>query len=131
MSRDAYIKCNKDHILGRLMGQLDYGDGRKKEDTNYMIFSSRNCNYPQIAYAKWWVTQLRRWGMVEGIPDYEGIANKVMQPGIYEEAMREIGYTHGGADSKPWTMMDGVTFDPKSDMEAYAKSFAIKNLKGA
>jgi len=41
VSRDAYIKCNKDHILGSLMGQLDYGDGRKKEDTNYMIFSSQ------------------------------------------------------------------------------------------
>ena len=77
-----------------------------------------------------WVTQLRRWGMVEGKPDYEGIAKKVMQPAIYEEAMKEIGYEHGGADDKPWTMMDGVTFDPKSDMEAYANGFAIKNLKG-
>ena len=130
VSRDSYIKCSKDQIVGRLMGQLDYGDGRKKEDPNYMIFSSRNCNYPQLAYAKWWVTQLRRWGMVEGKPDYEGIAKKVMQPAIYEEAMKEIGYEHGGADDKPWTMMDGVTFDPKSDMEAYANGFAIKNLKG-
>ncbi len=130
VSRDTYIKCNKDQILGRLLGKLDYGDGRKKDDPDYMIFSTRNCNYPQLAYAKWWVTQLRRWGMVEGKPDYEGIASKVMQPGIYEEAMKEIGYEHGGVDSSPWTMLDGVTFDPKSDMEAYAKGFAIKNIKG-
>ena len=130
VSRDTYIKCNRDQILGRLMGQLDYGDGRKKEDPNYMIFSSRNCNYPQLAYAKWWVTQLRRWGMVEGTPDYDGIASKVMQPSIYEEAMKEIGYTHEGPDNKPWTMLDGVTFDPKADMEMYAKSFVIKNVKG-
>ena len=95
-----------------------------------MIFSSRNCNYPQLAYAKWWVTQLRRWGMVEGTPDYDGIASKVMQPSIYEDAMKEIGYTHEGPDNKPWTMLDGVTFDPKADMEMYAKSFIIKNVKG-
>jgi nitrate/nitrite transport system substrate-binding protein len=130
VSKDAYIKCNKDQILGRLMVDLDYGDGRKKKDDNYMIFSQRNCNYPQLAYAKWWVTQLRRWGLAEGKQDYDGIASKVMQPGLYEEAMKEIGYTHGGADWKPWTMMDGVTFDPKGDMEKYATSFAIKNLKG-
>ena len=37
-----------------------------------MIFSSRNCNYPQPKYAIWWLTQFRRWGMVEGAPDYAG-----------------------------------------------------------
>ena len=37
-----------------------------------MIFSKRNCNYPQPKYAKWLLTQFRRWGMVDGAPDYEG-----------------------------------------------------------
>jgi nitrate/nitrite transport system substrate-binding protein len=130
VSKDAYIKCNKDQILGRLTGKLDYGDGRVKDDPNYMIFSSRNCNYPQTSYAKWWMTQLRRWGLIEGKPDYDSVASRVMQPGIYEEAMQEIGYKHGGKDDSPWTMMDGVSFDPKGDMEAYAKSFALNSLKG-
>ena len=63
-----------------------------------MIFSSRNCNYPQPKYAKWWLSQFRRWGMVEGAPDYEGVAKQVMRTDIYEEAMKEIGVTHGGRD---------------------------------
>jgi nitrate/nitrite transport system substrate-binding protein len=130
VARDAYIKCNKDQILGRMLGQYDYGDGRKTQDKNYMIFSSRNCNYPQVAYGKWWVTQLRRWGMIEGKPDYQGIAESVMKPDIYEEAMKEIGFSHAGVDNSPWTMMDGVTFDPAGDMEAYAKGFPINSLKG-
>jgi nitrate/nitrite transport system substrate-binding protein len=130
VSRDAYIACKKEQILGRLMGDLDYGDGRTVKDENYMIFSSRNCNYPQAAYCKWWMTQLRRWGLVEGTPDYEGVTKKVMRSDIYEEAMQEIGYKHGGKDDSSWTMFDGVTFDPKADLEAYAKSFAINNLKG-
>ena len=130
VSRDAYIKCDKAQILGRMLGKYDYGDGRKTEDSNYMIFSSRNCNYPQPAYAKWWVTQLRRWGLAEGPQDYAGIATKVMQSGLYEEAMAEIGFKHGGLDNTPWTMMDGVTFDPATDFEAFAKSFPITNLKG-
>jgi nitrate/nitrite transport system substrate-binding protein len=44
--------------------------------------------------------------------------------------MKEIGYQHGGQDDSPWKMFDGVTFDPKGDLEAYAKEFAVNNVKG-
>ena len=106
------------------------GDGRKFKDPNYMIFSDRNCNYPQAKYAKWWLTQLRRWGFVEGAPDYEGVAKQVMRSDIYEEAMKEIGYAHAGADTSAETLFDGVKFDPTADLEAYAASFAVKTIKG-
>ena len=59
VSRPTYINCPPELILGRLQGHYDYGDGRKKKDPNYMIFSTRNCNYPQPKYAKWWLTQFR------------------------------------------------------------------------
>lgn len=129
VSRDAYIKCDQAQILGRLMGKYDYGDGRTKDDSHYMIFSTRNCNFPQPAYAKWWLTQLRRWGMIEVAPDYSMVADKVMHTSLYQEAMSEIGYKHGGLSNASWTMFDGITFDPTSDLEAYAKA-AIHNLKG-
>jgi nitrate/nitrite transport system substrate-binding protein len=129
VSRPTYINCPPEIILGRLKGEYDYGDGRKKQDENYMIFSSRNTNYPQPKYAVWWLTQFRRWGMVEGKPDYEGIVKQVMRPDIYEEAMKELGVTHAGRSDEPETLFDGVTFDPK-DPEGYAASFAVKNLKG-
>ncbi|MHB1080369.1 MAG: CmpA/NrtA family ABC transporter substrate-binding protein [Prosthecobacter sp.] len=129
VSAATYINCPPEAILGRLQGKYNMGDGRKFKDPNYMIFSDRNCNYPQAKYAKWWLTQLRRWGFVDGAPDYEGVAKQVMRSDIYEEAMKEIGYTHGGVDEKPETLFDGVTFDPKTDLEAYAASFAVKTLK--
>jgi len=43
--------------------------------------------------------------------------------------MKEIGYAHGGADTSPETLFDGATFNP-ADPETYAKSFAVKSLKG-
>ena len=128
VSTDAYIKCPKDMILGRLQGKLDYGDGRKVDDQHYMIFSQRNCNYPQYKYALWFLSQFRRWGLVEGAPDYDGIAKKVMRPDIYEEAMKEIGFKHGGANNDPETLFDGK-FDPTKP-EEYAKGFAVQNMKG-
>ncbi len=93
-----------------------------------MIFSERGCNYPQPEYALWWLTQFRRWGMVEGKPDYEGVAKQVMRPDLYEEAMKELGVAHGGRSDAPETLFDGVTFDPK-DPEKYATSFAVHALK--
>jgi nitrate/nitrite transport system substrate-binding protein len=94
-----------------------------------MIFSERNCNYPQLKYCKWWLTQLRRWGFTEGAPDYEGVAKNIMRPDIYEEAMKEIGYAHEGASAAPEKFFDGSTFDPNADLEAYAASFPVKSLK--
>jgi len=129
VSGATYINCPPETILGRLQGKYIMGDGRKFKDPNYMIFSDRNCNYPQAKFAKWWLTQLRRWGFTEGGPDYAGVAKQVMRGDIYEEAMKEIGYVHGGASDTPEKFFDGTTFDPKGDLEAYAASFPVKSLK--
>ncbi len=130
VSRATYINCDAKTILHRLQGHYDYGDGRKKEDPNYMIFSSRNCNYPQPKYCTWFLTQFRRWGLVKSAPDYAGICKQVMRTDIYEEAMKEIGYAHGGPNNDKETLFDGVTFDPTGDLEAYARGFAVNNIKG-
>jgi len=53
-----------------------------------------------------------------------------MRPDLYTEAMKEIGYKHGGVDNKPETLFDKVVFDPAGDMEAYAKGFKVSTLKG-
>jgi nitrate/nitrite transport system substrate-binding protein len=128
VSAATYINCPPEIILGRMLGKYDFGDGRKKDDANYMIFSSRNCNYPQLKYAKWFLSQYRRWGFVDSSVDYDGIAKQVMRPDLYEAAMKEIGYVHGGANNDAETLFDGVTFDPAKP-EEYARSFAVKNLK--
>jgi nitrate/nitrite transport system substrate-binding protein len=130
ISAPTYINCPKEIILERMRGEYDYGDGRKKtEDKHYMIFSERNCNHPQAKYAKWFLSQYRRWGMVEGAPDYEGVAKQVMRPDLYEAAMKELGVPPGMADASPETLFDGKVFDP-ADPEAYARSFEVANLKG-
>jgi nitrate/nitrite transport system substrate-binding protein len=129
VSKPTYINCPPEIILGRMMGDYDFGDGRKKKDPLYMTFHDRNCNYPQPKYAKWFLSQYRRWGMVEGAPDYDGVAKQVMRTDIYEEAMKEMGAAHGGLDNKPEKFFDGMTFDPAKP-EEHARGFAVHNLKG-
>jgi nitrate/nitrite transport system substrate-binding protein len=129
VSRPTYINCPKEIILGRLLGQLDYGDGRVVQDENPMHFSIRDCNFPQAKYATWFLSQYRRWGMVTGAPDYAGITRRVMRADLYTEAMKEIGVTAPAPDLSPETLFDGKTFDP-ADPEGYAASFEVKNLRG-
>jgi nitrate/nitrite transport system substrate-binding protein len=53
-----------------------------------------------------------------------------MRPDIYEEAMKELNYAHGGFNNDKETLFDGIAFDPTADLEAYARGFAVRNLKG-
>jgi len=128
VARPTYINTAKEIILPRLLGDLDYGDGRTRKDDRYMIFSRRNCNYPQPKFGTWWLTQFRRWGMVAGAPDYAGVVGKVFRTDLYEEAMKEFGYAHGGRNDAPETFADGKVFDP-AQPEAYATGFAVHSLK--
>src|SRR6188508_1793047 len=50
IARPTYINCPTDIILERLQGKYNYGDGRVEQDPNYMIYSDRNCNYPQRVF---------------------------------------------------------------------------------
>jgi len=127
VARPAYINCPPEIILQRLLGNYDYGDGRKEQDKYYMIFSSRDCNYPQRAFGVWWLTQFRRWGMVKGAPDYQAVARRVLRPDIYVEAMKEMGVTPKVAEIQKFTLFDGIPFDAK-DPEKYATAFPVHNM---
>jgi nitrate/nitrite transport system substrate-binding protein len=126
ISRPAYINCPPSTILERLLGKYEYGDGRVEQDPFYMVFSSRNTNYPHQIYGKWWLTQFRRWGMVKGAPDYSGIPRRVLRSDLYLEAMKELGVAVKVAEEQTVTLFDGV-FDGK-DPEKYARSFPIHNI---
>jgi len=128
ISRPTYINCPKEIILDRLQGKYDYGDGRKEQDPNYMIFNQRGCNFPSRTYGHWWLSQFRRWGMVKGTPDYKQISARVLRPDIYQEAMKELGVAVTAKDLAPAKLADGV-FDPQN-AEKYATSFPIHSMQG-
>lgn len=129
IGRTTYVNCAPELIAGRLKGQYDYGDGRTEQDSKYMIFHDRDCNAPQAKYAKWFLSQFRRWGFTETAPDYDGISRRVMRYDLYSEALRELGVTPAAQSDAPETLFDGKTFDPR-DPEGYARSFDVHALKG-
>ena len=128
IARPSYINCPPATITERLLGRYEYGDGRVEQDPNYMIFSNRGANYPHRIYATWWLTQLRRWGMTKGAPDYAAVPKRVMRPDIHREAMKELGVAVSAAEEQRITIFDSA-FDG-ADPEKYARSFAVHNITG-
>jgi len=127
VAQPQYINCPKEIILGRMLGDYDYGDGRKEKDKLYMTFFDRQTNFPFKSHGVWWLTQFRRWGMVKEPPDYKGLVDRVHRPDIFREVAQEMGVETAREDMKKETLFDGVTFDP-ADPEKYAKSFAIHSM---
>jgi nitrate/nitrite transport system substrate-binding protein len=128
LSDPAYLNAPAHLIAERLGDTVDCGNGRIATSLRGLTFSARNANYPQAKYAIWWLTQLRRWRMLPEMPDYLGVAGRVMRPDFYEAAMKELGVTPGPADFTPDTFFDGKTFDP-TEPEEYARSFEIGALR--
>ncbi|HEX8325887.1 MAG TPA: CmpA/NrtA family ABC transporter substrate-binding protein, partial [Tepidisphaeraceae bacterium] len=128
LSAAHYVNAPADVIEGRLCGRVIYGDGRERDfGDGGMTFSRRNANYPQLKHVIWWLTQVRRWGMAEGPIEYEKIARRVARFDLYEQAMREAGYTGFAEDRGVEVLFDGHGFDP-ADPEAYARSFRVNTL---
>ena len=127
VSQPQYINTSKEIILGRMLGEYDYGDGRKEKDKFYMTFFDRHTTFPVKSHGVWWLSQFRRWGMVKEAPDYKGIVDRVHRPDVYREVAKEMSLEAPREDMKKETFWDGVTFDP-ADPEKYAKSFPIHSM---
>jgi nitrate/nitrite transport system substrate-binding protein len=127
VGQPQYVNAAKDIILGRMLGDYDYGDGRKEKDKYYMTFFDRQTNFPLKSHGVWWLSQFRRWGMVKEPPDYKGLVDRVHRPDIFREVATDLGIETPREDMKKETLFDGVTFDP-ADPEKYAKSFAVHSM---
>ncbi len=128
VSRPQYINTQKEIILGRMLGQYDYGDGRPVDrDPYYMTFFDRHTNFPWKSHGIWWLTQFRRWGMVKEGVDYTGLVNRVHRPDIFRDVAKELGIETPTPDMQKETLFDGVEFDPAKP-EEYARIFPVHNI---
>jgi nitrate/nitrite transport system substrate-binding protein len=127
VAKPQYINTQKEVILGRMLGDYDYGDGRKEKDSNYMTFFDRNTNFPLKSHGVWWLSQFRRWGMVKSAPDYKNIVNKVHRPDIFREVAKELGIAVPKDDMKKETLFDKIEFDPAKP-EEYVKKFTVNSM---
>ncbi|MBI1846170.1 MAG: ABC transporter substrate-binding protein [Candidatus Rokubacteria bacterium] len=127
VGQPQYVNAPKEIVLGRMLGEYDYGDGRKEKDKWYMTFFDRQTNFPLKSHGVWWLSQFRRWGMVKEAPDYQGLVDRVHRSDIFREVAREMGVETPREEFKRETLFDGITFDP-AEPEKYARGFAVHSM---
>jgi nitrate/nitrite transport system substrate-binding protein len=79
--------------------------------------------FPWHSMGVWILTQMKRWGYIEGDVDYKAVAEQVYLAADAKKVMEDLGYEAPDITYKSHTIM-GKTFDP-AEPEAYVASFAI------
>jgi nitrate/nitrite transport system substrate-binding protein len=117
-------------ILGRLKGEINYGNGRVETGTKqYMKFWSEHASYPFKSHDQWFVTEDIRWGKFEPATDVKALVDKVNREDLWREAAKALSVPASDIPASPSrgkeTFFDGKVFDPNDHM-AYLKSLSIK-----
>ncbi|MBK1660092.1 nitrate ABC transporter substrate-binding protein [Paracraurococcus ruber] len=134
IGRRAYLGVATADILGRMRGEVNYGDGRST--TNYditMKFWRDHASYPFHSHDLWFLTENIRWGIMPAETDTRGLIAQVNREGIWRAAAARAGVPNGetpsGTSRGPETFFDGKVFDP-ANPAAYLASLAIKRSPG-
>ncbi|MGB7799884.1 ABC transporter substrate-binding protein [Buttiauxella sp.] len=123
----AYLNTKTEYLTGRMLGQYDNGIGKKWQDNHGMqFFRDGEVTFPWLSDGMWFLTQHRRWGLLDHDPDYLAIARRINRIDIYQQAATAVGNVAIPASPmRTSTLMDGSTWNG-SNPAAYAASFAIK-----
>lgn len=128
----AYVNTDVEVIEGRILGHYEDGLGRRWDDPNGMkFFNDGAVTFPYLSDGMWFLTQHRRWGLLDADPDYLAVAQAINRIDIYRDAAAAVGGVAlpDGAMRRS-TLIDGIVWDG-SDPLAYARGFKIKTDKGA
>ncbi|AFY72268.1 ABC-type nitrate/sulfonate/bicarbonate transport system, periplasmic component [Synechococcus sp. PCC 7502] len=128
---DKWLKVPAAEILGRIQGKIDYGNGRKAQNSDIsMKFWRDSASYPFKSHDIWFVTEDMRWGYFPASTNAKQLVDKVNREDIWRAAAKAIGQSAAIPKSTSRgveTFFDGVKFDP-ANPSAYLKSLKIKKV---
>ena len=129
VSGRQYINVPMGDILPRLLGDIDYGDGRVlKASPHHMKFWEDNASFPFKSHDLWFANEDVRWGVMPSSTNKMALVNRVNRADIWREAAKDIGAVAPASDSRGLEhFFDGKVFDP-ANPNAWLASQAIKKL---
>jgi nitrate/nitrite transport system substrate-binding protein len=125
LSRADYIDTAVDSILPRRLGHDDTGLGRQWTDADAMrFFGNGSVNFPYLSDGLWFLTQYRRWGLLERHPDDLATATRINRIELYEAAANRLGIALPPSPLRSSRLIDGVVWNG-SEPARCADGFAI------
>ncbi|WP_337267358.1 CmpA/NrtA family ABC transporter substrate-binding protein [Oryzifoliimicrobium ureilyticus] len=119
-------------ILGRLKGDINYGNGRSIKGSDlYMKFWAGGVSYPFRSHDTWFITENIRWGKFAPDTDVKALVAEVNREDLWREAAKDLAVAAAdipaGSSRGKETFFDGKVFDPDNP-SAYLDSLTIKAL---
>ncbi len=128
VSKRAWFNVKKEDIIGRLKGDVDYGNGKVVSASPHsMKFWRDAASFPFKSHDAWFLAENMRWGKVKPDTDIAALVAKVNGADMWRGAAKALGITDVPAtDSRGVeTFFDGKTFDYENP-KAYLDSLAIR-----
>lgn len=123
-----YVNAPVASIESRFLGQYEDGLGHAWLDKHPLrFFGNGEVNMPYHSDGLWFMTQLRRWGLLREDPDYVAVAQSVQQTSLYRDAASALNIAVPDSPMRSAMLMDGSRWDG-SDPAGYARSFALHAL---
>jgi nitrate/nitrite transport system substrate-binding protein len=117
-------------VVGRLKGNINYGNGRVAEGTDlFMKFWRNQASYPFKSHDTWFIAENVRWGKFAPDTDIKALVEKVNREDIWRSAAKDLGVAAADIPATSSrgkeTFFDGKVFDPENP-SAYLESLSIK-----
>jgi len=118
-------------IIGRIKGDINYGNGRTESDPALAMKFWRGgaTSFPWKSLDTWFVTENKRWGTFAGDLDTKALVDATNRSDLWLQAAAGLGIdTAAFGDSRGVeTFFDGKTFDA-ANPDAYLDSLSIKAM---
>ncbi|KAF2989085.1 ABC transporter substrate-binding protein (plasmid) [Methylocystis sp. MJC1] len=130
VGRRQWFNVPATDIIGRLKGDINYGNGRSAKGTKFgMKFWRDNASYPFKSHDAWFVTEDIRWNKLDAKTDIKAVVDKVNREDLWREAAKIAGVSAKDIPTSTSrgkeTFFDGKVFDPDKPLD-YLKSQSIK-----
>jgi nitrate/nitrite transport system substrate-binding protein len=130
LGRRQWFNVPPKDIIGRLKGDINYGNGRVAHGTDLsMKFWANGASYPFKSHDTWFVTENIRWGKFAPATDIKKLVDQVNREDIWRAAAADLGIAAADIPATTSrgkeTFFDGKVFDPENP-SAYLDSLSIK-----
>jgi nitrate/nitrite transport system substrate-binding protein len=126
IAKKSYVNTDMDVILGRLLGRYENGLGKTWDDPNHMkFFNDGAVNFPYYSDGMWFLTQHKRWKLLDADPDYLAVAKAINRVDVYKQAATAANVSLPTSEFRTSKLIDGVVWDGKNPKQ-YAANFKVR-----
>ncbi len=119
ISEPGYANVAPDLIAARFQVAPEYRMGADQPSKTYQagqglaFYKDGQIPFPRHSHAIWYMAQYVRFGLINQVPDYQAVADKLVLQDLYHEVAKDMQIALPNDDMQPFALqLDQILFDP-------------------